>query len=97
LLADNRSRQTILSRGTPPLQPPSVLSGTYTTFDFSPHPRQKSRFEKDGSFLLEIPYADSRELVMDILRHGADVEVLSPAALRREVVAALHAAAARYQ
>ncbi|MFZ5463506.1 MAG: WYL domain-containing protein [Pseudomonadota bacterium] len=61
------------------------------------HPRQKSRFEKDGSFLLEIPYADSRELVMDILRHGADVEVLSPAALRREVVAALHAAAARYQ
>jgi predicted DNA-binding transcriptional regulator YafY len=61
------------------------------------HPRQKSRFDKDGGYLLEIPYSDSRELVMDILRHGAEVEVLGPAALRQEVAAALRAAAARYQ
>lgn len=61
------------------------------------HPRQKGRFDKDGGYLLEIPYSDSRELVMDILRHGADVEVLAPAALRQEVAAALHAAAARYR
>ncbi|MFZ5509844.1 MAG: helix-turn-helix transcriptional regulator [Pseudomonadota bacterium] len=61
------------------------------------HPRQKGRFDKDGGYLLEIPYSDSRELVMDILRHGADVEVLAPAALRQEVAAALHAAAARYE
>jgi predicted DNA-binding transcriptional regulator YafY len=51
------------------------------------HPDQKSRFEPDGSYRLEIPYADHRELLMDILKHGAHCEVLGPAGLR-EVVAA---------
>lgn len=60
------------------------------------HPKQKGRFEPDGSYVLEIPYSDSRPLVMDILRHGAEVEVLAPAALREEVVAALRAALDRY-
>jgi predicted DNA-binding transcriptional regulator YafY len=61
------------------------------------HPKQKGRFEDDGSYLLELPYADDRELVMDILRHGSQVEVLAPAALRRRVRAELAAAAARYE
>ena len=60
------------------------------------HPKQKARFEKDGSYLLEIPYSDSRELVMDILKQGAGVEVQSPAALRKEVAARLRAALDRY-
>ncbi len=60
------------------------------------HPRQKSRFAADGAYVLEIPYSDSRELVMDVLRHGADVEVLAPAALRREVAAELKKALDRY-
>lgn len=60
------------------------------------HPRQKGRFDKDGSYLLEIPYSDSRELVMDILRQGAGVEVLAPATLRREVAAQLRAALDQY-
>ncbi len=60
------------------------------------HPQQKGRFEKDGSYVLELPYADSRELVMDILRHGPDVEVLEPAELRRAVQRQLEAAVARY-
>jgi predicted DNA-binding transcriptional regulator YafY len=60
------------------------------------HPRQKARFEEDGSYLLDVPYSDSRELVMDILRQGAGVEVLGPAALRKEVVAQLEAALDRY-
>ena len=60
------------------------------------HPRQKGRFEEDGSYLLELPYADPRELVMDILRHGPQVEVLEPAALRAAVRSQLEAAAARY-
>jgi len=42
------------------------------------HPKQKSKFEVDGSYQLEIPYSDDRELVMDILRHGPEVEVLAP-------------------
>jgi len=57
------------------------------------HPRQRTRFEPDGTFILELPYSDSRELVMDILRHGAEVEVLAPDELRDEVrrtVAAMH-------
>jgi predicted DNA-binding transcriptional regulator YafY len=57
------------------------------------HPQQKGRFEEDGSYVLEIPYADDRELVMDILRHGDHAEVLGPPALRervREEVRRLH-------
>jgi predicted DNA-binding transcriptional regulator YafY len=60
------------------------------------HPKQKARFEKDGSYLLEVPYSDSRELAMDILKQGAGVEVLGPAALRKEVAAQLRAALDRY-
>ena len=49
------------------------------------HPKQKGRFDVDGSWLLEFPYADHRELIMDILKFGADVEVLAPADLRQRV------------
>ena len=49
------------------------------------HPNQKGRFDADGSYLLELPYADPRELVMDILRHVPEVEVLGPRGLREAV------------
>ncbi len=49
------------------------------------HPKQKGRFAADGSWLLEFPYADHRELIMDIMKFGADVEVLAPADLRQRV------------
>ena len=61
------------------------------------HPQQRVRAEADGGWLLEIPYADDRELLMDILRYGAAVEVLGPAALRRRVAETLAQAAARYR
>ncbi|MDA8383977.1 MAG: WYL domain-containing protein [Betaproteobacteria bacterium] len=60
------------------------------------HPSQRGRFSPDGSYLLEIPYADDRELVMDILKHGPEVEVIAPAALRNRVSALLADAGARY-
>jgi predicted DNA-binding transcriptional regulator YafY len=60
------------------------------------HPDQKSRFEEDGSYVLEIPYANDRELLMEILKYGADVEVLAPASLRGRVSEALRQAAQRY-
>ncbi|MFM9979277.1 MAG: helix-turn-helix transcriptional regulator, partial [Burkholderiales bacterium] len=60
------------------------------------HPKQKASFEADGSYLLEVPYADDRELLMDILKFGPDVEVVAPAALRTKVKAALKAALGRY-
>jgi predicted DNA-binding transcriptional regulator YafY len=60
------------------------------------HPRQEGHFELDGAWLLRLPFSDSRELVMDILKYGNDVEVLAPAGLRQAVAAELAAAAARY-
>lgn len=61
------------------------------------HPEQKSSREADGSTLLEVPYADHRELLMDILKHGPEVEVLAPPDLRERVAAAHARALARYR
>ena len=60
------------------------------------HPKQKAAFEPDGSYVLEVPYADDRELLMDILKFGADVEVLAPTGLRAKVRETLKMAAGRY-
>ncbi len=60
------------------------------------HAEQRSRFVDDGSYLLEIPYSQDSELVMDILHCLAEVEVLEPAALREKVVKRLKASMARY-
>ncbi len=49
------------------------------------HPEQRGRFEPDGGYRLTFPFDDPRELVGDILRHGADVEVLGPPDLRVRV------------
>ncbi len=60
------------------------------------HPMQKSRSEEDGSFVLQVPYSDDRELMGDILRYGADVEVLAPKELRSSLQRNLLQAAGRY-
>jgi len=60
------------------------------------HPKQRSQTLADGSYVLEIPYSDARELVGDLLRYGADVEVLEPAELRVRVHRALLEAVGRY-
>lgn len=49
------------------------------------HPDQRGRFDPQGHWLLDLPYADMRELVMDILRHTPEVEVLWPQELADEV------------
>ncbi|NTV53685.1 MAG: WYL domain-containing protein [Candidatus Firestonebacteria bacterium] len=54
------------------------------------HPQQTGRFE-NKHYILEVPYSDSRELVMDILKHSPHVEVLAPATLKSEVVRHLEA------
>ncbi len=61
------------------------------------HPQQYGHFEHDGSYLLEFPYSDERELSMDILRHGSEVEVLAPASLRQRVADQAAAVARRYR
>jgi len=60
------------------------------------HPQQSGQFLTDGRYELKIPYRDSRELVMDVLRHGAEVEVVSPETLRAEVCGALTNALGKY-
>jgi len=60
------------------------------------HPQQRAKTEQDGSYLLELPYAEAPELVMEILKYGPDVEVLAPASLRERVATALRDGAKRY-
>ena len=49
------------------------------------HPDQVGTIQNDGSYVLEIPYSDERELIGDLLKHGSSVEVLSPLDLRKKV------------
>ncbi len=61
------------------------------------HPDQKIRVLKDGSVELTLPYSDPRELIMDILKYGGDVEVISPKSLRKSVIENLQNALQNYQ
>jgi predicted DNA-binding transcriptional regulator YafY len=61
------------------------------------HPQQQSLLLGDGSYELRIPYSDPRELVMDILKHGGEVEVLAPKELRNAVAERLINALGRYK
>jgi len=61
------------------------------------HPKQKATELADGSFVLEIPYADERELIGDLLKFGDDVEVMGPPALRAEVKKIVTSTLAQYQ
>ena len=61
------------------------------------HHEQKGTLHKDSTYTLEIPYSDERELIADILRFGADVEVMEPQSLRTNVTTALQKAAELYR
>lgn len=60
------------------------------------HPQQAGQFLMDGRYELRIPYRDDRELIMDVLRHGPDVEVVSPDTLRHAIAQRLRFALAHY-
>jgi predicted DNA-binding transcriptional regulator YafY len=60
------------------------------------HPKQRARWEKDGAYVLEVPFSSEGELVMDVLRFGPDVEVLAPDALRAAVRAKARSLAELY-
>ncbi|QRM20766.1 WYL domain-containing protein [Dechloromonas sp. TW-R-39-2] len=51
------------------------------------HPNQAGTLDPDGTYTLRVPFSDSREIAMDILRLGHHVEVIEPAFLRNEVQA----------
>jgi len=60
------------------------------------HPQQQGRWSPDGSFELTVPFGRSRELIMEILRYGADVEIVAPEFLRSAAVAELERARMQY-
>lgn len=49
------------------------------------HPDQRSHWCEDGTFRLEVPYAEDQELLMEILKFGAGCRVLAPESLQRRV------------
>lgn len=61
------------------------------------HPAQQGGFEADGSWLLRLPFGSARELTMDILRYGAEVEVVAPDFLREAVAEEARRTAERYR
>jgi predicted DNA-binding transcriptional regulator YafY len=71
-------------------QTPWVKSQTW-------HAEQTLELKADGSCLLTVPYSDTRELILEILRFGPEVRVVAPLALQKEVAQRLRDAAAQYQ
>ena len=46
---------------------------------------------EDGSYELKVPYSNDPELLMDILKYGADCEVVAPDALRARYLSEIEA------
>lgn len=61
------------------------------------HAEQKMSALSDGSLILEIPYANDKEISLEILKFGADVEVLEPPELRKSIRSRLSLALAQYE
>ena len=61
------------------------------------HPEQAGQFLTDGRYELRLPFREPKELVMDILRHGSEVEVVGPESLREAVSEALRRALRQYE
>ncbi|MGE0356597.1 MAG: helix-turn-helix transcriptional regulator [Burkholderiales bacterium] len=49
------------------------------------HSKQRGRYENDGGYVLEVPFGDDRELVMDILKFGPECTVIEPKELVAKV------------
>ena len=61
------------------------------------HPQQQLKAQSDGSLRMRIPYSEPTELVMDVLRHGPNVRVVSPPELAQLVQDQLKQTLANYE
>ena len=61
------------------------------------HSKQRGRWEKDGSYVIEVPFSSAKELLQDILKFGPDVEVVGPPALRAETARRAEETARKYR
>jgi predicted DNA-binding transcriptional regulator YafY len=68
----------------------------WTTLKFSPerarwvskekwHPKQEGQYLNDGSYQLKIPYSKEPELLIDVMKYGAEVEIVEPRDLRKKI------------
>ncbi|QXP84795.1 YafY family protein [Methylococcus sp. Mc7] len=83
-------------------------AGQYARLRFTPqraqwvsreiwHPHQQTEWLPDGRYQLRIPYSNPTELIMDILKHGPDVEVVEPPELRVAVAERMRRALEQYR
>ena len=61
------------------------------------HPEQTGKMMPDGSYLIEIPYRIDTELLREILKEGAEVEVLAPKSLREQAARSIDLADKLYK
>ncbi|HEX7342398.1 MAG TPA: YafY family protein [Rhodanobacteraceae bacterium] len=61
------------------------------------HSEQQGSWLPDGRYELKLPYSSSRELLRDVLKYGADAEVVAPTSLREEMKIQLQLAQGVYQ
>jgi len=87
-----------------------IFSGApkaWATIRFSPHAarwvadehwhsQQQGERLADGRYELRLPYSNSRELLMDVLKYGPDAEVVAPVSLREEMKILLQLALGAY-
>jgi predicted DNA-binding transcriptional regulator YafY len=59
------------------------------------HPKQEGALDKRGCYVLKFPYSNDPELIMDLLRHIPEVEVLGPKSLRNHLNMRVKTAARR--
>jgi predicted DNA-binding transcriptional regulator YafY len=88
-----------------------IFSGVpkaWATLRFSPHAarwvadehwhsQQQGQFLSDGRYELKVPYSNSKELLMDVLKYGPDAEVIAPLSLREEMKILLQLSIGAYQ
>jgi predicted DNA-binding transcriptional regulator YafY len=60
------------------------------------HTQQQGQWLGDGRYELKLPYSNSRELLMDVLKYGPDAEVIAPVSLREEMKILLQLALGSY-
>lgn len=60
------------------------------------HSQQQGAWLNDGRYELKVPYSNSKELLMDVLKYGPDVEVVAPLSLREEAKISLQLALSGY-
>jgi len=49
------------------------------------HSRQEGRWLDGGGYELRVPYSNTSELMREVLKYGADAEVVAPVELREKM------------